>query len=275
MGYCEGSHYNGPYVLKTIKEPLFLITTTPYRDSDIIVNLLSSKNGKLSAVIYNGRKIGKTSSFLYQPGDLLDVEYQVKESADFVRIINISGKSTLQAKDFTYKRFLFHSYLLEVISKISHPGNPSRELFETLADNNRCSWTPSKTLFFMGCLIWKLVQSSGFSIDYHVCRSCHRQTWRADDDKGAVFRKENYRFHSNSEAMVCHTCIPITDAQEIITPAMLKVIWILDNTVNNQTPSADIPDTVMADVIKCLNQYLLQRYEIRPKSLPLFINSLN
>jgi recombinational DNA repair protein (RecF pathway) len=238
------------------------------------VNLLSSKNGKLSAVIYNGRKIGKTSSFLYQPGDLLDVEYQVKESADFVRIIKISGNSTLQAQDFTYKRFLFHSYLLEVISKISHPGNPSIELFETLADNNRCSWASNKTLFFMGCLIWQLIQGSGFNIDYHACISCRRQTWRVDNDKGAVFRKENYRFHHNSEAMVCHTCIPITDAQEVITPAMLKVIWILDNTSNNHASSADIPDTIMADVIKCINQYLLQRYEIRPKSLPLFINSL-
>ena len=260
--------------MKTLKEPLFLITSTPYRDSDLIVNLLSSHNGKLSAVIYNGRKIGKTSSFLYQPGDLLDVEYQFKESDDFVRIINITGKSTLHAKDFSYKRFLFHSYLLEIISKISQPGNPSIELFNILADNNRCSWVPNQALFFMGRFIWQLIQNSGFSVDYHTCRNCHRQTWRFADDKQAVFRKENYRFLYNNEAMVCNTCKPITNEQEIITPAMLKVIWIFDNIEGDQAPSADIPDVVMVDVIKCLNQYLLQCYEIRPKSLPLFFNSL-
>ncbi|MBT3225767.1 MAG: DNA repair protein RecO [Deltaproteobacteria bacterium] len=260
--------------MKTLKEPLFLVTSTPYRDSDIIVNLLSSRNGKLSAIVYNGRKLGKTSSFLYQPGDLLDVEYRIKESDDFIRILNIAGKSILNARDFSYKRFLFHSYLLEIISKISQPGNPSGELFEILADNNRCSWAAKQILYFIGRFIWQLIQHSGFGVDYHTCKNCQRQTWQVDENRGPVFRKEQYRFHHDSGAMVCSSCSPITDIKETLTPAMLKVIWILDNTARDEAPPAGIPDAIMVDVIKCLNQYLLQRYGIRPKSLPLFFDSL-
>ncbi|NQU63022.1 MAG: DNA repair protein RecO C-terminal domain-containing protein [SAR324 cluster bacterium] len=239
------------------------------------MNLLSSQNGKLSAVIYKGRKIGKSSSFLFQPGDLLDVEYQIKESDDFVKIANISGNRVLNATDFTYQRFLFHSYLLEIISKISQPGNPSSELFQILADNNRCSWKASRTLFFIAQFIWQLIQHSGYGVDYHSCRNCHRETWRFNQEKEPVFRKEHYNFHTNSGTLICNSCNPVDTFEGTITSAVLKVMWIMDESETNQLPQVDIPDSVLVDFITCLNPYLLQRYGIRPNSLPLFLNSMN
>lgn len=260
--------------MKTVKEALFLISSTPYRDSDLIVNLLSSQNGKLSAVKYQGRKIGKSSSFLFQPGDLLDVEYRIKESDDFIKIVNIAGKSVLNVSDFTYARFLFHSYLLEIVLKISQPGNPSAELFEILTYNNRCSWKASRTLFFMTHFIWLLIQQSGYGVDYHTCRNCQRQTWRFNQKQEPVFRKERYNFQPDSGAFICNSCNPVTTTDGIITPAMLKVMWMMDESETDQALQAEIPDDVLIDVINCLNPYLLQRYGIRPKSLPLFLNSL-
>ncbi|MBU2647442.1 recombination protein O N-terminal domain-containing protein [bacterium] len=284
--------------MKTIKEPIFLISATPYRDSDLIVNLLSAQNGKLSSTVYSGRKLGRSSSFLYQPGDLLEVEYQVRESHEFIRILNISGKSILNAGNFSYQRFLFHSYLLELISKIAQPGNPSEDLFDILSKNNQFCWDIAGSLFFMARLIWQLIQHGGFGIDYQTCRGCHRQTWRFNEQHEAVFRKEKYLFHPHSGSLICNQCKPAEASEKIITPAMLKVMWLMDDNEstyskkpdipehvmgnvfdclndNESTYSKkpDIPERVMGDVIDCLNQFLLQRYEIHPKSLSAFMSS--
>lgn len=251
------------------------MTLVPYRDSDLVVNLLSPRQGKLSAVINRGRKIGKSSSFTYQPGDLLDVEYQVKESTDFIRIINSAGKSTLNNAVFSYDRFLFHSYLLELITRISQPGNPSEDLYEILLENNSWVWKKAHSLLRMARFIWLLIQHGGFGIDYHTCGNCGKPTWRYNEQQEAVFRRENYRFQLNSGSLLCHSCVPVSNPEELISPAMLKVMWILDTTADFLEYVPEIPISVMKSVICCLNQYLLQRYEIRPKSLILFLESLD
>lgn len=260
--------------MKNIKESIILLTSTPYRDSDLIVNLLSAEHGKLSAVIYSGRKIGKSSSFLYQPGDLIEVEYQVRENTDFIKILNISGKSTLNTAGFPYNRFLFHSYLLELVSKISQPGNPSDDLFEILLENNQWKWKDQHSLFSIGRFIWMLAHHGGFGIDYHSCGNCQKPSWRFNENREAVFRKEQYRFQTNSGTLTCNSCTPVTNADELISSAMLKVMWYLDTLENEQANLLQIPRPVMIDVIKCLNQYLLQRYEFQPKSLGLFFDSM-
>ncbi len=260
--------------MKTVKESIFLLTSTPYRDSDLIVNLLSSQHGKLSAVIYSGRKIGKSSSFLYQPGDLIDVEYQVRENNDFIKILNISGKSTLNISRFSYNRFLFHSYLLELVSKISQPGNPSDDLFEILLENNHLNWNDEQAFFTIGRFIWMLAHHGGFGIDYHSCSNCQKSSWRLNKNQEAVFRKESYRFQTNSGRLLCSNCNPASHPEELISPAMLKVMWYLDTLERELADSLQIPASIMIDVIKCLNQYLLQQYEIQPKSLALFLESL-
>jgi len=260
--------------VKTTKEPLFLLSSIPYRDSDLVVNLLSSQHGKLSSVIYSGRKIGKTSSFLFQPGDLLEVEYQVKESNDFVKVINISSIATLSTDKFSYNRFLFHSYLLEVISKISQPGNPSDDLFNILLTNNQCKWKKEKSFYLIGRMIWMLTQHGGFGIDYHTCGKCQRPTMRFNESQTPSFRKENYQFSSNSGALLCDNCTPVTDPEELITPSMLKVMWTMDTDISDHPETVTIPDSIMIEVILCLNRYLIQQYEIKPKSLSLFLGSL-
>lgn len=260
--------------MKSIKDSIFLLSVTPYRDADLIVNLLSSDLGKLSALIYSGRKIGKSSSFLFQPGDLLDIEYQVRQNNDFIRILNIAGKSTLNPARFSYDRFLFHSYLLELISRISQPGNPAEDLYEILLENNLWRWNREDAFFCMGRYIWLLASHGGFGIDYHNCSSCHKSSWQYNAQQEAIFRKQDYRFQLNSGTLLCHSCSPISDREERITPAMLKVMWIFDTHDAGNMDNPGIPDGIMIDVIKCLNQYLLQRFELSPKSLKLFLDSL-
>lgn len=260
--------------MKTVKESVFLLTVTPYRDSDLVVNLLSSENGKLSALIYRGRRIGNANSFLYQPGDLLDIDYITRENDEFIRISNISGKSTLDTTAFSYRRFLFHSYLLELITRISQPGNPSEDLFEVLLENNTWLWRKETCLFYMGRFIWLLAQHGGFGIDYHRCENCGKPSWRYNDQHEAVFRRENYRFQQNSGVLLCHSCVPLTKQEDTITPAMLKVMWMMESSRRDIEEILAIPENIMIDVIYCLNRHLLHRFDIRPRSLSLYLESL-
>jgi len=260
--------------LNTIKESVFLLTLTPYRDSDLVVNLLSEPGGKLSAVIYRGRRIGGAGSFLFQPGDLLDIEYLVRENDEFIRIVNISGLSTIDAARFSYRRFLFHSYLLELISRISQPGDPSEDLYSILLGNNHLVWHKDTCLFHIARFIWLLTRHGGFEIDYHQCGTCGRPSWRYNASHEAVFRKENYVFQQNSGVLVCHSCVSPGDIDDTITPAMLKIMWLMESPSLYYETVPVIPQAVMIDVIRCLNRHLLHRYDIRPKSLDLFLDSL-
>lgn len=261
--------------VKNQKEPLFLLTYTPYRESDLIINLLSSQQGLLSAVIYGGRKIGKASTFLHQPGDLLEIEYQLSENREFIRVLNIASLESIDADRFSYKRFLFHSYLVEIISRISQPGNPSADLYEILLKNNRLKWKEPTVWFQIARLIWLLCQHGGFGIDYHGCSHCGRPSWREEAGRGAIFRKEVYRFDQDSGSLVCSQCVQIGDASESLTPSMLKVMWLLDMQESDADGPINIPHDVMVSVINCLNHYLLQRFELKPKSLALFLESLS
>lgn len=260
--------------MKTVKESIFLLTSTPYRDSDLVVNLLSAVNGKLSAVIYKGRKIGTAGSFLFQPGDLLDVEYQIRENNDFIRVINIAGNCTLNTADFSYDRFLFHSYLMELISRISQPGDHAADLHAILMENNQLKWIKADSLFLIGRYIWLLAHHGGYGVDYHNCINCLQSSWQYNETHDAVFRKEQYRFQTDSGTLLCSRCVPVVEQEDLITPAMLKVMWLMENHEKEGGPVPSVPAPVMIDVIKCLNRYLLQRYELRLKSLPLFLDSL-
>jgi recombinational DNA repair protein (RecF pathway) len=260
--------------VKAFKEELFLISVVPYRASDLVANLLSRRHGLLTATIYRGRTIGKSGSFPYHPGDLLGVEYQIREGRDFVQVVDTVGVRLLRPEAFSYQRFLFHCYLLELIRAISQPGDPAFDLFEILNENNRFHWPHSCTTAAMGWSLWRLVKHGGYEIDYHRCSRCGKATWRQLPNREPAFRKEEYGFDSNSGALYCRTCRVAGISAGRLTPAMIKACWLFDTVVQLSALPSNIPDEVAKPLIRQVNQYLLERFELSPRSLPQFLDLL-
>lgn len=255
------------------KENVFILTVVPYRDADLVVGFLSADHGRLSAVIYRGRKIGKEASFLYNPGDLIEIEYQFQESRDFIKIQNTCGTRLMKAETISYDRFLFHSYLLDIVSKISKPGLASPEVFELLKVNNQ--WTGKEkreSFIFMAWMLWNLVKCGGYQIDFSECSRCHRENWKFNPHSEPVFRKNQYTLMMEDGVVLCEQCSP-EQAEKSISPSMLKAIWLIDRMDGENLADPGIPQPIIISVIDVLNRYLLYSYGISPKSLALF-NSL-
>ena len=256
-----------------IKDKVFLLTKIPYKDTDLVVNLLSSTEGKLSAIIYGGRKIGSPSSFTYHPGDLLELEYRVRENRDFIHILNIQSIAVHDINAFSYHRFLFHSYLLEIISKITQPGNPGAELFNTLLANLQLNWA-SNEIRNICWIIWQIIKFGGYEIDFQTCSRCNRDIWRLLESGDVVLRKARYQLYKSSGRLVCDQCQPFPNEALIVSTAMIKILWMFENSQDIGIVSEPIPDFYLIRLIKFLNHHLLRSFELTPKSLPLFLSIL-
>lgn len=254
------------------KDKVFLLTKTPYKESDLVVNLLSALDGKLSAIVYGGKKIGTKSSFTYQPGDLLEVDLVFKENKDFVQLQNIHPLAVQKVESFSYNQFLFHTYFIEIISKITQPGNPAEELFNTLKSNLQLNWKTHE-LRNICWILWQIVKHGGYAFDFSECAQCQKEIWRSKTPGDVTLRKAIYQLIQNSGHLVCNECKP-SENMEIITTAMIKILWIFDQSHDVGEVSKTIPDSYYISLIKFLNQHLLQSFEISPKSLPMFLSSL-
>jgi DNA repair protein RecO len=255
----------------SIKDRVFVLTSVPYRDSDLIVNFLSRESGKMTAVIYGGKKIGKSSSFLFQPGDYIELEYQKSETRDFITVLNSFGLDLMVLDKLPYRRFLFHIYLIEIVSIISKPELQSNELFELLAANINLTWHESTNLPFILWTIWKLIESGGYEIDFSICSQCLKHTWQINQFDHPVFRKQTYQLQEDKGRIICAGCSEFSLPFMQISPSMLKILWLAKRSDTFDQTLESLPQEIVKPLIKILNGYLLKCFEIKPKSLESFI----
>jgi len=273
-GYKPNHSCATEYMSRTHKDNLILLSNIPYRDSDIIVNFLSATHGKLSTVIYGARKIGKKTSFSFHPGDIIEVEFKKQENRDFITVLNSNGLLLIDMDRFPYNRFLFHCYFLELAAKIAKPEMPSAELFEMLRINSSIKWHSSTHSVFIGWILWKIIKFGGYQIDLDSCEKCGKNSWKDTHDNERIYRKEVYSLSKNSGRIACKSCIPHPNSGQLITPAMMKLLWIMESSVDFLDFKRDFPTDIVNPLIILLNQYLIQCYEIEPKSLSLFLSSI-
>jgi DNA repair protein RecO len=260
--------------MKTTREELFLLFATPFKESDLIANFLSASEGKLAARIYGGKKIGQNKSFLYHPGDLLNVEYQQKEGSEFVKILNLDAQKLIIADRMPYDKFLFHSYLLELIGRISRVGNPAEDLFQLIKISNQINWVSPYKLLFILWSLWSIIRSGGVAIDYHQCKQCQRVSWTVGINERLSIRKESYQLLPESGQLICNCCLPVKKGVLHFAGATIKLLWLLDQQELFYTKDQNIPHALILELIFQLNRYLLQSYNIKPNSLEMFTQSL-
>jgi len=257
-----------------MKESVFVLTLTPYRDADLIVNFLSRDNGKLSAVIYRGRTLGKSSSFLYNPGDLIEIEYQVYENREFIRIENTIGIDLLRADQISYDQFVIHSYLIEIITKVSKPALPADEIFELLATISQSTWTEKNRYSLLLWAIWKVIKWGGYQIDFSNCCQCLQSSWKIKANHEPAFRKQTYSLLLETGRLVCGSCLQSSEKAQTVSSAMVKILWLFSRSENHEELYNDFPLNTINDLTQLLNNYMLRCYELKPKSLDILTGFL-
>jgi DNA repair protein RecO len=256
--------------MKIEKESVFILSNTPYRDSDLIVNLLSPNYGLLSATIYGGKKIGKQTSFPFHLGDYIDIDFQIQERNDFIKIYSSQKIVLLDIDRFSYLHFLFHCYFLETIRQIAKPRNPAKDLTAILNNYIKINWQNQYEINQMVFFIYKLIKNIGFGINYDQCLSCFLPTLKPQQNK-TIFRKNMYYLDVIESGLICQSCAQNTTNP--VTPAMIKLLWLLD-----EHPAGiyeKIPMETLISVLKIQNLYLKQTLEIKIKSAEMLFKELN
>ncbi len=257
-----------------VKDKVFVLSSVPYRGSDLVVNFLSGESGKLAAVLYGGKKLNKSSTFLYQPGDLIELEYEKSENKEFIKVYSSNGYSLLKIDQFPYQRFLFHTYLLEISSRISKPELAALEIYELLLENNRFKWGDATKVAFIAWSMWKIIQSGGYQVDFSHCTNCSKVTWRENNSGNLSFRKQRYRLDIQTGNIECGDCFDFTNDPNLLDSSMIKILWLYSQTNEFKNSPSSLPTSTLLPLIKVLNRYLLRCYEINPKSLGLFLQMI-
>lgn len=253
-----------------VKDRVFVLSSVPYRGSDLVVNFLSNESGKLAAVLYGGKKLNKSSTFLFQPGDLVELEYEKSENKEFIKVFNSNGYSLLKIDQFPYQRFLFHTYLLEISSRISKPELAAFEIYALLLENNLLKWDDSNKVAFIAWSLWKIIQSGGYQIDFSHCSKCLKVTWRENHSGSLSFRKQQYSLDIQTGNIECGDCFDFAKDPNVLNSSMIKILWLYSQTNEFSESPSTLPTNTLLPLIKILNRYLLRCYEINPKSLDLF-----
>ena len=257
--------------MTSLKEQVYVLTTVPYRDSDLIVNFLSEQSGRLTTVVYGGRKIGKSNSFLFHSGDLVEIEYSKPENRDFIKLQNTNSIQLQKVDSFSYNRFLFHSYLIEIITKITKPELPAHEPFDLLKNYVESGWSQENAFAFISWAIWMTIRAGGYQIDFSQCSECERASWKYGKDQQPSFRKETYFLNKETGKLICSRCQKQpTDAFSVLTPPMIKVLWFFESSRFYSEIFDHFPKNLVTQLAQLLNGYLLLCFEIKPKALEAF-----
>ncbi len=249
------------------KENVFVLTKVPYRDSDLVTNFLSYEFGKLSAVVFGGRKIGKASSFPYNSGDLLTIEFNKNEAKDFIKINQISPVKLLKPDQYSYDQYVIHAFIIELINKVSKPSLPSEDSFNLLFSKLNHFQQKSNEFTFLLWSLWTLIKSGGYQIDYSSCETCKRNSWQLSQADLPVFRKQRYRLNLESGMLVCADCQKVDSQVSGFNAAMVKILWIFDRTSDyEESLFKDFPQDTVISMIRQIIPYLNHCFDFSLKS---------
>ena len=104
----------------------YLLHSRPYRDSSLLVDLLSEEHGHVSAVVYVGKSKKSNKKGLLQPFSSLQIELKGQSDLKTLSQIEPAQKSLQLSSKFLYSGF----YLNELMVRLLPENIPCPDLFQ-------------------------------------------------------------------------------------------------------------------------------------------------
>ncbi|MDX2469501.1 MAG: DNA repair protein RecO C-terminal domain-containing protein [SAR324 cluster bacterium] len=244
--------------MRQIKEPLLLLTKYSYGEADWICHFLSREEGIVSAKLASGQKMGKASTFGYQGGELLEVEYLLEEGKDFIKISNHKGLRSFDPEKLDYDSYLGLSFLLELTHKFGHRGIEPQGLFNLIQNKLSQPWAGEQVPLILVQCLWEFIELSGIGFSLSHCDHCHRENF-IKDDEDIKFRKSSYNLRDSEGTLWCQKC----SGPGPIDSSLLKALWML----SEKQPLNAIPKELWLRWFPWLLNHLLWHHPMDLKSL--------
>lgn len=242
-----------------IKENAFVLRLVPYKERDLIIEFFGENTGRFSAVLYRAR--GPKESFLFQPGDQLEVEYQRRENQDLAKLETSVAVKLNRGDKLSYLQFVSLSFLLELYLKIVEPEVGSNGLFDLMVGVQSLGLDQGKPLLALLYALVQLSQFSGFGFDLGACCHCGKQTFQPGNLP--KYRKQTYQLQLTG--LVCADCE--APAEPLSGAAVKAMVLASTKDFLHQTP--DINAETLNPAIRGLSKRLISACEIRCRSFGL------
>lgn len=123
------------------KAEAFVLKTSPFRTSSLIVTTFTRPFGKIRGVVKGVRGEGAPRSGTFEPFTLLEIVFYEKIRSDLHLISEAAVLDTFAKLRFDLERLAMAYYLTELVDQFTEPHDPHEAVFELL--HFAYQWLPS------------------------------------------------------------------------------------------------------------------------------------
>jgi len=109
-----------------IEQSAFLLHSRPYRESQLLVDLLTEHDGKVGAVVYSGKTAKSNKKSLLQPFQPLRISLKGRSNLKRLSLVESAGKSIPLSGNFLFSGFYVNELLVKLLPELI----PCDELFK-------------------------------------------------------------------------------------------------------------------------------------------------
>lgn len=190
-----------------------VLKTIAFRESSLIVTLLSEMHGKTAVMARGARRNKNIFGGMLQPGAVLDVTYYYKPTRDVQNLSSVTQKQPTWRIHQEMERMAVGLMTLELCEQLCHEHEPMPEVFEFL--ENFLSWlhkTEDNPKNIFPYVQYRLAQLTGIGIAEEGSDNPVIYDSEPDSAESRCFLNvSSGRFtHSREEGL----CFPLTKSQQ-------------------------------------------------------------
>ncbi len=250
------------------KSLAFVTQKYAYKESSFVCNIFSQKFGKGKFMLYGATKNQKQLSN-YQVGSIISIEAIQKTTSEWLSIYD--NQLVLEKNPKDYNAFSFLSFILEWVLKCEFSDNLFEKIFEKYHSLYQKIDEPYPRIVYSFLnFFFQVLRMNGFALNWKNCKYCQQTSYQKDEQRGYIFRKENYDFEFSSASIVCSQCC--SDKKFSLQAANIKIFFHL--FYENEITAENIPPSLLAQNLILLLQAYLYHYPMRLKSAENLMNCL-
>ena len=198
---------------------------TSNEEKDKIITFLTRENGKKAGIIYGAKSLRSQNVSSSEPFSKVKIIYVEKANRDLVSIRKCDIIDSYYPLRQDYQKFLFMSYVTELLLMCVIPPHDSEAFFELLEQSvMNFTETPSCPLAKLDFEI-QLLGILGIFPNLEQCMQCHQTLWNTSSAHSQRVRfPQKHQFDSRQGGVLCPNCLHAHPDAVPISPGTLAYL---------------------------------------------------
>jgi len=238
-----------------------IIRSVLYKESDRIINILTSDRGIVSVRASGAAKASSRFSYSTQPMMLCD--FVLSKSHDFFYLREAEIIEAFQTVQEDIERLTASAHLLEITSDVCVDSESCHEMYPLLL-HALYELTKRDRDFRLTVSVfeWKVPDLLGFSADLGIC-SCGEQ----DARQYGAFSFTHCRIYCRKAA-----CLTKAGSYQLISPGCMDALVFIYASPVNKIFSFSVSPKIQDEMTRITRRYLCERLEKRYERMDLLID---